>query len=117
MYVQAEKLAPGDKAVRIALKSLRMKTKEHANASRNFWKGMFKSRGVNTECPAPGRRQLEEARARAMGEPTAAVGAGAGGAGGWRKKPGGWGLILLAVTGAVVLVILGLPGSSKLSTG
>ncbi|CAN0210751.1 unnamed protein product, partial [Hapterophycus canaliculatus] len=39
---EAASLAPGDKAVRLALKSLSIKQKEVEAARRSLWGGMFK---------------------------------------------------------------------------
>ncbi|CAM9522459.1 unnamed protein product, partial [Ectocarpus sp. 6 AP-2014] len=63
---EAAKLAPGDKPVRLALKSLRIKQKEVEAARRSLWGGVFKRGAAKTT--APGRRQVEEAAARARGE-------------------------------------------------
>ncbi|CAM9984148.1 unnamed protein product, partial [Choristocarpus tenellus] len=52
---QAATLAPSDKAIRLALKSLRMKQKEHAQATRKLWGGIFKSRQKVTAGSKPGR--------------------------------------------------------------
>lgn len=95
-----------------------MKTKEHAAARRTFWGGVF-NRG-DTASPAPGRRQLEEAAARARGESSVAAdggGRGADGRRGMRKKTGEWGLIFFAVVGAVALAAWGLPRSSSFLLG
>lgn len=97
-HQQATKLAPGDKPVRLALQSLRIKQKEVNAARRNLWGGMFKGGAAGT--PAPGRRQVEEAAARARGE-----GGGGddknrwGGGDGWLYVSIAVGLVAFAVAG------------------
>lgn len=109
--MQAAKLAPGDKSVRLALKSLSMKQKELAAARKKIWGGMFRGRTTPT---APGRRQVEDAAARARGELSS-------GGGGDRKKgsggDGGWGVILLAaVVGVVAFAVAGI-AAAKFTQG
>lgn len=102
---QAAKLAPGDKPVRLALQSLLMKQKELNAARRSLWGGMFK--GGTAATPAPGRRQVEEAAARARGEGLA--GAGGKGVDGENNRRGGgdgWLYASIAV-GTVAFAVAG----------
>lgn len=89
-------MAPGDKAVRLALKSLHIKQKELTAARRNLWGGMFK--GGATKSPASGRRQVEEAAARARGD----LDAGKGGDRRKDREAGGWGYVLMAAVVGIV---------------
>ncbi|CAN0156239.1 unnamed protein product [Scytosiphon promiscuus] len=101
---EAAKLAPGDKAVRLALKSLSIKQKEVEAARRSLWGGMFK--GAAAKNPAPGRRQVEEAAARARGE--GLVDPGRGGDGDQRKGTGGDGWLYFSIAvGMVAFAIAG----------
>lgn len=86
-YPQASKLAPRDKNVRLAMQSLKMKQREVVEARKNMWRGKLKG----SASAAPGRRQVEEAAARARGEPVRDP-----------RKRQGWGLIVLATLGGVV---------------
>lgn len=99
---KAARLAPDDQAkpIRFALKSLRIKQKEAMAARRRLWGGMFKGRGGST--PAPGRRQVEEAAARARG-----VDPGRGGGDDDILKRGdGWLYVSIAV-GVVAFAVAG----------
>ena len=73
--------------MRLAMQSLKMKQKEVAKAQKNMWGGKLMGRAS----PAPGRRQVEEAAARARGE-----------AGDDRRKRQGWGFFVLATLGGVL---------------
>lgn len=80
-----------------------MKRKELAAARKKIWGGMFAGRAGSSK--APGRRQVEDAAARARGE----LGSGGGGDG---KKgsdgDGGWGMVMLAaVVGVVAFAVAG----------
>eukprot|EP00752_Nemacystus_decipiens_P003410 g3156.t1 len=102
---EAAKLAPDDQAkpIRFALKSLRIKQKEAKAARRRLWGGMFKGGAGST--PAPGRRQVEEAAARARGE--GLVDPGRGGGDDDKLKGGdGWLYVSIAV-GVVAFAVAG----------
>lgn len=101
---QAAKLAPGDKPVRLALQSLRIKQKEVNAARRSLWGGMFKGGAAGT--PAPGRRQVEEAAARARGE--GLLGAGKGGGNGDNNRWGGDGWLYVSIAvGFIAFAVAG----------
>ncbi|CAN0291806.1 unnamed protein product, partial [Ectocarpus sp. 13 AM-2016] len=101
---QAAKLAPGDKPVRLALKSLRIKQEEVEAARRSLWGGVFKGGAAKT--PAPGRRQVEEAAARARGEGLQDPGRRGGG----DRRGGAGGDRLLYASIAVGLVAFAVAG-------
>lgn len=107
MTLQAAKLAPGDKSVRIALKVLRMKEKELATARRSLWGGMFKG-GEDKANPPPGRKQVEEAAARARGEDVDGGVAGDDDRRNRREEKVGWGFMLMAgVVGIAAFALAG----------
>lgn len=114
---KAAKLTPEDQAkpIRFALKSLRIKQKEAKAARRRLWGGMFT--GGSGSTPAPGRRQVEEAAARARGGRLVDPGRGAGGDGnGDRLKGGdGWLYVSIAV-GVAAFAVAGI-AAAKFTQG
>lgn len=115
---KAAKLAPDDqsKPIRFALKSLRIKQKEAQAARRRVWGGVFRRRGDTA--PAPGRRQVEEAAARARGE--GLVDPRRGGGSGDGDKPGGmddkW-LYLSIAVGVVAFALAGFAAAKFTQSG
>lgn len=102
---KAAKLAPEDQAkpIRFALKSLRIKQNEAKAARRRLWGGMFRGAGGST--PAPGKRQVEEAAARARGEGLADPKRGGGDDD--KLKGGGWWLYVSIAVGVVAFAVAG----------
>lgn len=113
-HEQAAKLAPGDKSVRLALRSLRMKQKEANAERRSLWGGMFKGRTAIS--PAPGRRQVEEAAARARGEEVSGSGKGGGGGNSGRGNGDGW-LYMSIVMGIVAFAAAGFTAAKFAQSG
>lgn len=72
------------------MQSLKIKQREVVEARKNMWMGKLKG-GASA---APGRRQVEEAAARARGEPVGDPRKG--------RQGQGWGLIVLATLGGVM---------------
>lgn len=102
---QAAKLAPSDKAVRLSLKSLRVKEKELSAARRDLWGGVL--RGGASTSKAPGREQLEKAAARARGDVKAREQGGSGGKRGGHGR-GDWTFVLVGVVGAIFFAAAGM---------
>ncbi|CAN0313354.1 unnamed protein product, partial [Laminaria digitata] len=101
--LQATRLAPKDKSVRLAMTSLKIKQKELAAARRRLWGGVFKGASGDAAGPAPGRQHVESAAARARGDP------GIWTEGDQNKKPGwdGWYLVVAVGVGVLAFAAAG----------